>query len=270
MHIDSSAETGVQHGQAAPAIALFLFAHQDDEFAVFQQITSERQGGRRVVCMYFTSGVPAGGDPACRNAESVSVLSALGVAPGDIYFPGELLAIPDGTLQEHIAVAAAWLASETAAWQPLASIYLMAWEGGHPDHDVLHAIGMQVFGARGLAAVMRQFALYNGHRCPGQFFRVLSPLAANGPVESTRMSWPQRLHFLRLCLQYPSQRITWIGLFPFVLLHYLFNGKQALQMVSAERVLQRPHTGALYYEKRGFSTWQTVNSRLAQWRAGLE
>ena len=197
-------------------------------------------------------------------------MSTLGVAPGDIYFPGQLLAIPDGKLQDHIAAAAAWLVSETAQWLSLSSIYLMAWEGGHPDHDVLHAIGMQVFGARGMTAIMRQFALYNGYRCPGQFFRVLSPLAANGSVESTRMPWPQRLRFLRLCLRYPSQRITWIGLFPFVLLHYLFNGKQALQMVSAERVLQRPHAGPLYYEKRGFSTWQTVDSRLAHWRAGQE
>ncbi|WP_426075815.1 PIG-L deacetylase family protein [Janthinobacterium sp. PSPC3-1] len=250
-------------------IALFLFAHQDDEFGVFQRIVDELQRGRRVICMYLTSGVPAGADPARRNAESLAVLHGLGVAPADICFAGHVLAIPDGALQEHVATAATWLSAETAAWHDLAVVYLLAWEGGHPDHDVLHAIGLQVFGARRQVPVLRQFALYNGNRCPWQFFRVLSPLALNGAVETTTIPWQQRLRFLRLCLRYPSQRMTWIGLLPFVLLHYLFDGRQALQPVAAERVLQRPHAGPLYYEKRGFSTWQTVQARLAQWRAGL-
>lgn len=258
----------VSKGGSAP-IALFLFAHQDDEFGVFQQIVDERQRGRRLVCMYLTSGVPADGNPARRNGESLAVLQELGVAAADICFAGQLLSIPDGALQEHVAMAATWLAAETAAWENLAAVYLMAWEGGHPDHDVLHAIGLQLFGARGPQTRLRQFALYNGHRCPWQFFRVLSPMAANGAVEATPIPWPNRVRFLRLCLRYPSQRVTWIGLFPFVALHYLFHGRQALQPVTAGRVLQRPHAGPLYYEKRGFSTWQTVQARLAQWRASL-
>ncbi|OFJ49548.1 hypothetical protein BA896_012375 [Janthinobacterium lividum] len=268
MHIDSTSITGLQRNTQDP-IALFLFAHQDDEFAVFQQILLELERGRRVVCLYLTSGVRQGADPSRRNAESLAVLSALGVALDDIHFAGQLLNIPDGKLQDHIAAAATWLAAVTIAWKDIASIYLMAWEGGHPDHDVLHAIGLQVFGVRGMGQRLRQFALYNGYRCPWLFFRVLSPLAANGPIESSPISWCNRLQFLRLSLGFPSQRTTWIGLFPFVLLHYLFSGKQELQCVSAERVLQPPHAGLLYYEKRNFSSWGTIESRLAQWRASL-
>jgi len=268
MHIDEPREVNREVASAAPT-ALFLFAHQDDEFGVFQQIIEERRRGRRVLCIYLTSGVPASGDPARRNAESRAVLHELGVAPADICFAGQLLAIPDGALQEHIAPAAAWLAAQAAGWHHLAAVYLMAWEGGHPDHDVLHAIGVQLFGGRSEQTQLRQFALYNGNRCPWLFFRVLSPLSANGAVQASPIPWSSRLRFLGLCLRYPSQRVTWIGLLPFVLLHYLFNGCQALQPVVAGRVLERPHAGMLYYEKRGFSTWQTVQARLAQWRASL-
>jgi LmbE family N-acetylglucosaminyl deacetylase len=255
---------------AKAGVALFLFAHQDDEFGVFQQILIEKQRGRRVVCMYFTSGARDGGDPGRRNRESLGVLSALGVPAADVFFAGQLLGIPDGALQEHIPAAAAWLSSTTGGWLDIHSIYLMAWEGGHPDHDVLHAIGLELFQRRGLARLLRQFSLYNGCNCPWQFFRVLSPLRANGPSEASPISWPKRLHFLSLCLRYPSQRVTWIGLFPFVLLHYVLNGRQELQAVSLQRIDQRPHAGMLYYEKRKFSTWEAVASRLAQWRAGLD
>ena len=71
-----------------------------------------------------------------------------------------------------------------------------------------------------------------------------------------------RLHFLRRALEYPSQRGSWIGLFPFFLLHYLFDGTQAIQAVSAHRIRERPHKGDLYYEKRRFASWAEVNDRL--------
>ena len=71
---------------------------------------------------------------------------------------------------------------------------------------------------------------------------------------------------LRLCLQYPSQRMTWIGLFPFVLLHYLMRGTQTLQGVRLERMEERPHAGTLYYEYRNFCRWERLQERLAEWR----
>jgi hypothetical protein len=76
--------------------ALFLFAHQDDEFGVFQKIVDELADGRNVYCAYLTDGVPIGRSPEKRNLESISVLMNLGVPRENILFIGEKFSIPDG------------------------------------------------------------------------------------------------------------------------------------------------------------------------------
>ncbi|AMO98696.1 hypothetical protein CAter282_0783 [Collimonas arenae] len=57
-----------------------------------------------------------------------------------------------------------------------------------------------------------------------------------------------------------------MGLFPFVFLHYLISGRQILQSTSYQRIFQKPHDGVLYYEKRGFSSWEKMSQRIEKWR----
>jgi LmbE family N-acetylglucosaminyl deacetylase len=52
--------TEAQQGQKQAQAALFLFAHQDDEFGVYQRILECRRRGLRVVCAYLTDGQTAG------------------------------------------------------------------------------------------------------------------------------------------------------------------------------------------------------------------
>jgi hypothetical protein len=144
-----------------------------------------------------------------------------------------------------------------------------AWEGGHHDHDALHALAVTLAARRGLLARTWQYSLYQGAGLPGPLFRVLAPLPQNGPVRRWRLSWRERIAFLGYCLSYPSQRVTWIGLFPFVLLHYLLRGVQTLQPVDPARMAARPHAGPLYYEKRRFFTWDEMVRRLDAWRHAL-
>lgn len=239
-------------------IALFLFAHQDDEVGVFQKILDELRLGNRVVCSYFTDGVLNGKSSSRRNKESLAVLTQLGVKYDDIYFTGSLLSIPDASLPENAEKAIPWLFNWLGAFDSVTSIYLPAWEGGHHDHDALHAIGVMVTNTTGHLKMVKQFPLYNAHRCVAPFFRVFHPLNENGELEVSKMPWSNRVRFLRFALSYPSQLRTWIGLFPFVVLHYFFWGTQALQAVSLERVSLRPHTGLLYYENRNFYTWKKM------------
>jgi len=250
----------------AEPVALFLFAHQDDETGIFQKIVDEVQLGHRVCCAFLTDGVVNGGSAHRRNQESLSVLKQLGVHGQDIFFAGTDLSIPDTGLPEHLETAANWMHKWLSGFSQVESIYVLAWEGGHPDHDALHAIAVTIAAEMGLSARVRQFLLYNGYGCVAPFFRVFIPLSLNGRVEKTAISWRNRLKFLRYCLSYPSQAKTWAGLFPFVVFHYLFNGKQLLQSVSTERIQQRPHEGRLYYESRGFSTWGEMSTRLYEWR----
>lgn len=249
---------------AGQSAALFLFAHQDDEFGVFQKIIDEQGGGNRVFCVYLTDGVFEGKSSRRRNRESVAVLTRLGVQEDDIFFAGHTLSIPDGGLPDHMSSATEWLKNWLGAGRSMAAIYVPAWEGGHQDHDALHAVAVMAARMTGLMKIVRQFPLYNGYKCSGPLFRVLLPLPENGTVDAVKVSWPSRLRFLRYCLAYPSQTISWIGLFPFVLLHYIFHGTQSLQAVSLERIRQRPHAGPLYYERRHFFTWEQMSNRLSE------
>jgi len=250
----------------APA-ALFLFAHQDDEFGVFERILDCRGRGLHVACAYLTDGQTASASAAQRNRESLAVLARLGVAPQDVFFAGAELGIGDARLPLHLARAADWIGAWIDRYPAFDTLHVTAWEGGHHDHDALHALAVTLAAERGLIKRTRQFSLYQAEGLPGPLFRVLAPLAANGPAEAIRIPWGRRLRYLRACLSYPSQRNTWLGLFPFVLLHYLLRGVEQLQPVAPARLDTRPHAGALYYEKRKFFTWERMQEALAAWRA---
>lgn len=244
-----------------PPVALFLFAHQDDEFGVFARIEHELRAGRRVRCAYITDGA-ATSDPDRRDAESRGVLQKLGVPEQDILFVGRELHIRDGQLHRQTITLADWLNSFLDAHPTLDTCFVPAWEGGHPDHDLLHAVAVESLAARNSQVRIRQFPLYNGRNCRGPFFRVQSPLPENGPVDRQSISLCDRLRYIQLCLAYPSQWRTWIGLFPFALLHYLCRGVQQLQDVDRARLAQPPHVRPLYYERRSFLDWPTLRAAI--------
>ncbi len=247
--------------------ALFLFAHQDDEFGVYARIEQCRARGLRVACAYLTDGATASASAADRNAESRAVLARLGVDAADIAFAGQELGIGDARLPLHLERAQAWLGAWLDRFGEIDSLHVTAWEGGHHDHDALHALAVAEAARRGLLARTWQYALYQAAGLPGPLFRVLAPLPQNGQAMRQRIDWRARARHLRLCLSYPSQRGTWIGLFPFVLLHYLLQGRQSLQAVNPARLGERPHPGPLYYEKRKFFTWEQMRAALAAWHA---
>lgn len=248
----------------AARTSLFLFAHQDDEFGVLAAIGDARRAGERVVCAYFTDG-SLGGDPAVRDAESRAVLQRLGVELADVHFFGVTHGVRDGRLFESLPQVAE-LVGRLLDDVPAGSlVHTLAWEGGHHDHDALHAVVVRALQQRGRLDFGRQFSLYNAFRRPGPFFRVLTPLAANGPVVRRRLGLRERLAQLRVCLSYPSQRRTWLGLFPFVALHMLWHGDAALQPLSVARLGERPHAGPLYYEKRGFLAYEVLRAALDAW-----
>lgn len=237
--------------------SIFFMPHQDDEFGVFHQIEHELSAGRWVRCIYVTDG-SATADPDRRDSESRAVLQKLGVAADDIFFIGRQLSITDGQMHHHVGVFVDWLDCFLNDHPTVQACFVPAWEGGHPDHDLLHAIVVELLAARANSPTVWQYPLYNGRNCSGPFFRALSPLSENGPIERQPIAWRNRFRYIRLCLSYPSQWRSWIGLFPFVGGHYLFHGVQSLQGVSRQRLEQPPHQRPLYYEQRGFLDWPTM------------
>ncbi|MFN0000409.1 MAG: PIG-L deacetylase family protein, partial [Burkholderiaceae bacterium] len=188
---------------AAKPVALFLFAHQDDEFGVFQKMLDELQQGSQVCCAYLTRGARAGQTASRRERESVAVLGRLGVT--DIRFAGAELGIDDATLPLHLEKALRWIRDRLASYACVRSIYVPAWEGGHHDHDALHAVTVHAAERHDMLQRVRQFPLYSACWRAGPFFKVLQPLPANGPVTSEGISWHNRWRFLACCLRYPSQ-----------------------------------------------------------------
>lgn len=247
-------------------VALFLFAHQDDEFGAFQAILDCQRQGRRVLCAFLTEGRRHSRLAARRDKESRRVLCSLGVAVDDIIFAGTLLAIADAALPEHLARAASWLRSWMKAFSRIELMCIPAWEGGHHDHDALHALAAQVAHELKVLERVRQYALYHGQRRIWPFMRVLAPLPANGAVEQQVITWRNRLRFLGLCLCYPSQIKVWSGLFPLVLRHYLCFGVQTLQGVALARIAHKPHEGLLHYERKQLYTWHKMQQNIYVWQ----
>lgn len=233
--------------------SLFLFAHQDDEFGVMHQIEKEIKSGVTVYCVYATTGVAFNEEPKIRNEESRKVLTTLGVNPSHILFMGEALGISDGNVSTCELMFSKWLLSWVQKCQSLTTVYMPAWEGGHTDHDALHAVTIETISNYCPEITLWQFPLYNSEGLKWGFFRVLAPLHANGHVHYENIPWVVRWRYLRLCLIYKSQLKSWLGLFPFVLWHYLFKGWQSLQMTSLNRIKERPHNGQLYSEFRNRS-----------------
>ena len=234
---------------------LFLFAHQDDEFGVFWEIHRLVAAGGKVAVVYLTSGDTSGLPAPVRDLESLSVLARLGVPKEDIYFLGRDAGIPDGCLADHMETAYERALNLIEAIGKPKRLYVLAWEGGHQDHDAVHLVGTSLAKHFGILDQCHQFPLYTGAGLPSFLFKLFSPLPENGTVQSHRISWRERFSHMAYCLAYPSQKKTWLGLFPFFVFHYLFFGTQLFQLVSLQRVCVPPHAGVLLYERRVFYSY---------------
>jgi LmbE family N-acetylglucosaminyl deacetylase len=238
------------------ATVWFLFAHPDDEFAVTALIKDRCSAGDHVHCAYLTDGTFGGQTSAIRRKETLRVLSRLGVQLGRSHFIGESRGFADGKLCGSLEPAFEALLAMAAETGAPDATFCPAWEGGHQDHDALHLLALAVADELGVTVRLRQYPLYHGSGLVGPLFRILSPLAANGPTEDRRSGGQDRIEQLRTAWSYPSQWRTWLGLFAPLAWHVATDGRFRVQAVDRRRVLEPPHANALLYERRGFMTYQ--------------
>lgn len=214
---------------------LYVFAHQDDELAAAHSIRARGDA----VCAYLTDGaarVPA----ARRNAESLATLAELGVPPERVAF---LAAAPDGRLVEGLDAALAALETRFGAL-PVTQVGLLAWEGGHPDHDAAHLVGLAFAQRHGVEAF--EHPLYSGEG--GAPFRVLTPVGDGWTRE--RVGRWEALKILALVRHYRSQWRTWLGLLPEGFVRLFLLGRTHVRVAKATRLFAAPHRGRLLYERR--------------------
>jgi LmbE family N-acetylglucosaminyl deacetylase len=214
---------------------VFVFAHQDDEIAFASRIRMNVGRGDRVTCVCLTDGASA--VPASRrDEESNRVLATLGVPP--LLVDRERIA--DGFLPEQMDRALAFL--ERAAIDA-EEIVTLAWEGGHQDHDAAHLIAAVFARSRGIRCL--EMPLYNGEGSPGKFFRVMHPVGDGW--NARRLSVRERIGDVLLTRFYPSQRKTWLGLAPLMLLGH---PRELSRVADLRRAAGPPHRGTLLYERR--------------------
>jgi LmbE family N-acetylglucosaminyl deacetylase len=214
---------------------VFVFAHQDDEIALASRIRHCVARGDRVTCLCLTDGafaVPA----AVRDAESRRLLAALGA--GALRVGQER--IRDGTLVEHLDRALELVAQYASDAD---EIVTLAWEGGHQDHDAAHLVAAVFARKRGIRCL--EMPLYNGHNAFGPFFRVAHPVGEGWT--SRKISWREKFANVWLVRFYPSQRRTWLGLMPQML---LARARELTREADLSRVASPPHPGPLLYERR--------------------
>lgn len=250
-----------EHGRAV----VVLMAHPDDEFAISPWIESALQDGRDVTCVWLTDGGWGGQCVATRRRESEMALSRMGLDRSKLHFAGESLSIADGELHQRLDDATAWLRAHFGATADQYELWLPAWEGGHQDHDATHLAGLAL--ARGSGALVRQYPLYQGKGLAGPWFRVLAPLAENGPTRALPVGVAGRMRSLVRCFAYRSQWKSFAGLLPFMALRMLGRQPFAMQDVRWERTAEPPHGGALLYERRHGPSWQSFATATRLYRA---
>ena len=248
---------------------LFVFAHQDDEFSASVPLARHVRAGDAVHCVYLTNGETPVATCAVRNAESLTALQSLGVLEANISFIGTEIAIPDGGLYERLADADRALAAYviTQLGGSVDALYLLGWEGGHHDHDAAHLLGLALARDLHLLERTRQLPVYHGQGVSGKLFRTLVPLRGLSG-EALRLTIGEGLRAATLARLYPSQRKTWIGLFPEAFIRYVLLRRMYLLHVDLRAIEQRPHAGTLLYERMGRVSYERFRTTVSSFIAG--
>jgi LmbE family N-acetylglucosaminyl deacetylase len=242
------------------ATQLFLLAHQDDELFVMTRLLEALRKKDDVAVIFMTDG---GSKSAVRNRESRSVLERIGLAPHRIRFVGSENGLPDGTLHTHLDRAFAALSRELDALPWPAAVFTHAWEGGHQDHDCVHALALLTSIARHWDCPVYQVPFYRSF-APLRFgFAPGVPLEKNGPVEWVARPWADVLRTLSQIIHYPSQWRTFVWHGPGMLLRHIMYSADALQRPSLARLKERPHDGELYYERKFNTKWEELSAKVS-------
>ncbi|MGL5004474.1 MAG: PIG-L family deacetylase [Casimicrobium sp.] len=235
------------------ATSLYLLAHQDDELCCIPAILEDLAAKLRVVCVFLTSGECQTQRIERRNAETRHVLERLGVASTDIVFAGTHVGILDGELYRKLNVGIREVQRLWDYYAPISKCTLLAWEGGHLDHDASHAIGAIVASQRHLLGATSQIPFYRCSRRIG-LLKVNTAIPDNGPVAIQRLGVRARFALLRAFFCYPSQLQVLVFLMPQMTWKWIVCGCLQTQSVSLNRIFARP-TAALFYEKRQLLTY---------------
>lgn len=245
------------------AESIILLAHQDDEIAILPLIM-QRLIPETTHVVYLTSGSLNGKDLPVRNNESIRTLTKLGIPVKNISILGSLLEVADKTLCRNLEKVYPVL-KKLILEKQINTIYTMAWEGGHPDHDAVHLLGVVSALNCGIIANCWQFPWYNAAETNNNKIsrvKLFTPITANGQIFHYSTSWRNRIKWLYRGLFYPSQVRVLLWLYPYLVQYVLSDGRIALQPCDIKRINQRPTNEKLRYEQNNFYSYETFSQEI--------
>jgi len=223
--------------------ALFLFAHHDDEF--FIAVTMRRLAAARlpVAAVWLTRGGLHGDR---REAESRRAMDLIGVDSSSQYF----LRLPDGRALDNLEDIIVRLSRLLRRLKP-ASVFVPAFEGGHPDHDTAQlaaAVAIRRTAHHSHKPTLYEFPLYN--RAGVKPLRVGEFMPGTTAIRQTPLKLKDHLLKQRLAGIFKSQRaLVWplTGLRGGPMLMHTKGEPYRLVPASRDYTV-RPHAGRLAYE----------------------
>jgi LmbE family N-acetylglucosaminyl deacetylase len=222
---------------------VYVLAHFDDEYCGLPLIEEARAAGQDQLFLYVVD-YPNETVRAHRHAESRRFLSWLGLDPNRAVHIGQQSGAVDGGL--HKALPAAYAALEAALVDvAVERIVCPAWEGGHMDHDMCALLARELAAPRGTPVEM--ISLYNGKGLPAPLFHGGRPLPENGAVRAFTLGAGGLLRWMLAVRFFILQR-AWLGLWPTMFWTYWTRGF-GVQRLDPARIRERPHSGALLYER---------------------
>ncbi|HFG2077083.1 TPA: PIG-L family deacetylase [Vibrio cholerae] len=235
---------------------IYLLAHQDDEFFCLPYIRKQILNSEPILVIFLTNGCFGGVTSEQRNRESLKTLTDLGVDARSVIFLGEQLKIDDGKLHESVGKVITKLESEFVTTK-ISKVIFPCFEGGHQDHDSISYIVAysRVFnGAKRL-----QFSLYNAYEIINPLFRVYKT------IRHQRLSddgFYYNISDLKYILNYKSQKKSFLGLGPFILVRFLVRRYINLVNFESYYIDKRPHQGVLLYERRTQLTYEALDMKI--------
>jgi LmbE family N-acetylglucosaminyl deacetylase len=226
---------------------IYLFAHPDDD--IFARPLFRLDPGVRKAVVFLTSGWKEGlTSAATRRAEAQLALKDVGV--GDIFWLGIESGIETEALAANLARADQSLTDLVARLGQVRRVLTHAWEGGHPDHDAAHLLGLALAKRLGVLPASIAIPCYRAPRSGPAPFVVMRPLTENGAVQTLRLTTAQAFSIVAGVRRYPSQLTSWIGLGPGLLLQALGRRELSLQALGDSTAPRRPVASRLLSESR--------------------
>jgi LmbE family N-acetylglucosaminyl deacetylase len=251
-----------------PPICLLLLAHPDDEFFILPAIQHINSAGAKVLILFLTDGSAYGVEPENRIEESRNVLAQWGVHPQSIASIGIKLKVADLTLHRNFEASYAAVIEAIKGYS-IELIITHSWEGGHPDHDAAHLIGVRLARDLRRSRSIYEFSAYNLWRRWWPFIRCMSLINEEHDEESChlarRTSLFTAVRWTKSVLGYRSQWRTFLQLMPFCLPQLVWWRRVPLRLVPESRDYNLPpHPGVTISEKRfnvSFTEFQRESAR---------